>query len=517
MAEENQIRWMIADGGTTPRPRSEASWPRIEERSRAILASLSANIAVIDRQGGIVAVNPAWEQYADANGVGPDRCWTQANYLDVCRTASSDPNGEGTAAIVADNLRRLLDGKIDEFSLEYPCHSVSEQRWCLLVATPLRHAEGGAVVSHYDITQRKLAEIALMDREERLRAILHTASDAIVTADCGGVIDTINPATEAMFGYSANELVGRRFSDLIHSPSGVEVDGVIQKCSRETPGGQIPAGREMEGRRRDGSPFPLELSVSPLNPQGFYTVILRDISNRKRLQKHLLDVATAEQRRIGQELHDGTQQELTGLSYFAGSILSVLDAASPPSASGSGEWKIAEEDYLHLRETARRLRQGLSQTIQRVNELSHGIMPVQIDSEGLQAALCDLAHATDSRRSIRCRFEGEEPVGVPNNTVATQLFRISQEALNNALRHSQATQINITLSRKENSVVVEIEDNGCGFDPLVSRRPPGLKDGIGLSIMDYRANSIGGTLCIQRNATGGMTVSVIVPIIENQT
>ena len=140
-----------------------------QERLQNVLDSLPEHIAVTDRVGRIVMVNAAWRGFAERNGGGAtDRCGVGTNYLEVCLSPDAIGQGgrrDGIARAVHDGLHRILDGKADDFTIEYPCHSSDEQRWFLMHATRLNDPDGGVVVSHINITNRKLMELRLDDED----------------------------------------------------------------------------------------------------------------------------------------------------------------------------------------------------------------------------------------------------------------------------------------------------------------------------------------------------------------
>jgi PAS domain S-box-containing protein len=349
--------------------------------------------------------------------------------------------------------------------------------------------------------------------EEQLRAVLNNAYDAIIVIDGRGVITGVNPATERMFGYAQQELIGQNVRVLMPPPFCDEHDAYIARYLRTGEAHIIGIGREVSGLRKDGSTFPVDLTVSRIDHMGLFTGTIHDNSLRKELQKQVLEIAVEEQRRIGQELHDGTGQELTGLSLFAGTLVDLLNKA-PQTASDPKAGRLLEEDeLLCLRQTANRLSEGLVEANRHVQQLSRGIMPVQIEAEGLRSALEELAASTDSPPKVNCRFDCLAPVMVANNTAATHLYRIAQEAVNNALRHSRADQIRISFLQGTDGIVLEVCDNGIGFDPAVMNRTAalGTTHGFGLRILNYRAGMIGGTLRITRGAEGGMLVKCTLP------
>ena len=144
-------------------------------------------------------------------------------------------------------------------------------------------------------------------------------------------------------------------------------------------------------------------------------------------------------------------------------------------------------------------------------------MPVHVDAEGLRSALALLASATNDVKGINCRFDCYEPVAVENATTATNLYRIAQESLKNAIQHGRANQIQISLGTQDGRFFLEIQDNGVGFDPanLPTNTVTAETQGMGLQIMEYRARMIGGTLLIRRQSTGGMSIKCEVLLAED--
>ncbi len=401
-----------------------------------------------------------------------------------------------------------------------------DSRYFLRRILPYRttdHVLGGVVITFVDLTQRKQFEAAqreadsrhfeeLHETAERLQAILDTAADAIVTFDPAGKIDSVNAMTESLFGYQRDEVIGESIALLIPSLSARsernEMAGEIKNAIER----RVGKLHEAVAKRKDGSLFPVDLAINRVDHLELYTGILRDISHQKQLQTHVLEIAADEQRRIGQELHDGTQQELTGLSLFAGTLCNYLEHAESDSTAARAEWKLSNTDYLQIKKTAAKLSQGLTEANQHVRTLSHGIMPVQIDAEGLRSALTELATDTSEQQKIRCRFEFVGSGFLANNSIATQLYRIAQESLSNAIKHGQADDVLITLSQHSENIVLEVQDNGVGFDPQATSRPASGSDGFGLRIMEYRASMLGGDLRVDRSDQTGTIVRCTVPV-----
>jgi two-component system CheB/CheR fusion protein len=266
-----------------------------------------------------------------------------------------------------------------------------------------------------------------------------------------------------------------------------EHDGYIANYLRTGDARIIGIGREVTGRRKDGSVFPMDLSVSEvrLDERRLFTGFVRDITDRKRLEEEILTASDAERRRIGHGLHDGLGQHLAGIELMSQVLEQELEGKSKAAAAQAG--RIAQ----HVRE-------AISQT----RMLARGLSPVSVESNGLMSALHELASTISGLFRIKCAFQCPEPVLVPDNTVATHLYRIAQEATNNAIKHGKASNITITLNNKLGMAELEIRDDGKGFS-----KPSLDGDGMGLRIMKYRAGIIGGALEIRPEKGGGSTVT----------
>ncbi len=327
---------------------------------------------------------------------------------------------------------------------------------------------------------------ALSDSKERMRAVLQTAVEGIITIDERGIIESLNPAAVKIFGYKAEEVIGKNVSVLMPSPYREEHDGYMANYLRTGRAKIIGIGREVMGQRKDGSVFPMDLSVGEMRLAGgrMFTGIVRDITERKRLEKEILEISDREQRRIGQDLHDDLGQQLTGIELLAQVLHQRLEAGSSKEAGQ------AEEISRYVREA-----------IRHAKHLARGLSPVQVESEGLMAALQQLASSTEKLFRVSCKFHCTPPVLVNDHVVATQLYRIAQEAVSNAIRHGRAKRVQIHLKSPADRIVLMVKDHGVGF-----REPPKGSTGMGLRIMQYRAGMIGGTLSVQQDLDGGTSV-----------
>ncbi len=359
----------------------------------------------------------------------------------------------------------------------------------------------------------------LKEKNEHLQAIWDSAFDAIITIDHRGRIETANRAAERMFGYTSAELLGQNISLLMPNPYRDEHDRYIRRYHETGHERILNTPRELVALRKDGTIFPIDLSVTQVDHTECFTGIIRDISDRKRLQRHILEIASEEQRRLGRELHDGTGQELTGLSLTAGALLETIDALPMTTTGRRTVRQLDESTFARVRDIIAKINAKLVEANRHVHELSHGIMPVQVDAGALQSSLEELARSINLPPTIHCHFDCPLPVTLSNNSVATHLYRIAQEAVNNSLRHSQATEIVLSLRQKGREIVLEVLDNGIGIDEATTRITEAKQDhGMGMRTMRYRAGIIGGTLQIERRKEGGTVVKCIaLQSDENET
>ena len=527
-------------------------------------------------------------------------------------------------------------------------------------------------VAFTDITTRKQAEQALRDNETRLRTVLDTAVDGIITIDERGTMESFNQAAVKLFGYSADEAIGQNVSLLMPSPYREQYDRYLanyrdtgspreiggapsgsqpQPMARREGTSQAPEvisrgerkiigiGREVSGRRKDGSTFPLDLSVSEvqlggrriftgivrditrrkqaedtlqaseeryrtllkavpdlmfrLKADGTYVdfhaeesadlavppeklvglnirqapfppdvvdqclaaieqaiqtgrmqvveyslpqpggervyearivkssaddevvSIVRDVTERKRLEKEVLEISDLEQGRIGQDLHDGLCQHLAGIEFglmslredLAGSPRGVNNPRTQALATANTPRGESKKQAAKVSEIARLVRQAIEQT----RTLARGLSPVMLVPDGLMNGLHELTIAIEKAFNISCAFNCLEPVLFQDNAVATHLYRIAQEAIHNAIRHGKAKFVVVNLFKANGRIVLAVKDDGVGFS---SR--PGKHNGMGLRIMQYRANMVSGSLVVQREPAGGTSVICSLRVAETQ-
>lgn len=213
-----------------------------------------------------------------------------------------------------------------------------------------------------------------------------------------------------------------------------------------------------------------------------------DITQRKELERQLLEITAKTQRHIGQELHDCVGQEITGLGLMAQTLSQRL------LESGSEQ------------RLANRLVAGLNQLHKQIRALARGLIPVEMEAKGLWAALDDLAASASEQSGVSVKFHCPEWIEMPDHATSMELYRIAQEAVSNALRHGRPRNIHLTISPQSNDLCLRIKDDGVGI-PEQAKESKGL----GIRIMEYRAALIGGVLRIRPAEEGGTVVTVTLP------
>ena len=241
--------------------------------------------------------------------------------------------------------------------------------------------------------------------------------------------------------------------------------------------------------------FPIALVVGVLlarRTSALQQTVARETAERERLEHEMLEISEREQRRIGQDLHDGLCQQLAGIEMLSQVLAKKLAAKSKDGSARATE-------------IAKAVREAISQT----RLLARGLSPVTLESEGLMSALTELALNTEKMFHVRCNFDCPVVVKFNDHAAATHLFRIAQEAVSNAIKHGRAKIISIELRENPSHLHLQINDNGTGFPKKFSH-----SSGMGLGIMQSRINMVGGTVSIERRPDGGTRVVIMAPKIR---
>lgn len=383
------------------RVRAEDEILQARHFAESTLEAIPASIVVLDAHGTIISTNQAWNAFAEANDGTLNVGGVGTNYLAVCDAASAD--GVEEASRFAEGIREVMRGEASRFSIEYACHSPSQQRWFVGYVTPFAgNGPHSVVIAHVDVSERKRAE---------------------------QVIRRLN-----------NELEKR-----------------------------------VEMRT---------LQLQQLNEE-----LQQQIAARKSLEKEILHISEHEKQSIGQDLHDDLGQQLAGIWLLSDLLKTSLAEKKSPEAEDAAKITTLLKDALAL-----------------TRSLARGLHPVAVQAGGLVAALDELASRTSSMFRIQCRCKCPPAIDM-DNTIATHLYRIAQEAVTNAVKHGLAKEIDIELSTNPHRTVLSVKDQGKSHGRRSFDQDPDHR-GMGMRIMRYRAEIIGGNLDIRRSQSGAGTAVV---------
>ena len=351
------------------------------------------------------------------------------------------------------------------------------------------------------IAERKRAEIALRQSEERYRELFENARDALYVHDLEGNYIRINRAAERLSGFTRDEIIGHNFTEFI-APDHIRL--VRESfCAKLAKKGETTY--EVDVMAKDGRRVPVEVSSRSIYENGVLVGVqgmARDITERKMAQdtlqmfsRQLIDAQEDERRRIARELHDQIGQVLTAVKISLHCVQQVCDGS---------------EALSYVKDNV----DAVDEALRLVRDLSVDLRPPVLDDLGLATAL----HWYIDRYAKRTGLQVELVIDLPNPTerfsreLETASFRIAQEALTNIVRHANATQIQIRLAKDGNVLLLSIKDDGVGFDPEHLRKRAYPAATLGLISMQERAHAAGGTVEIDSEISKGTEVRFRLPL-----
>jgi PAS domain S-box-containing protein len=334
------------------------------------------------------------------------------------------------------------------------------------------------------ISRQLRAEAALKERYENL---FENANDMVFTHDLTGNITSVNKVGEQLLGRSREQIIGRGVVEFVAEE---QRDAVKQWLAGVATGAELPSA-DWDFVNAGAQRVRLEISARLMEQarrEPEVESIARDITERKGLEREILEISNREQRRIGHDLHDGVCQQLAAIAYRLDILGDQLQAKGVVESSET-----------------ERIGALLNDAVQQTRGVARGLFPVQLDESGLAPALEELADNVSSLFRIQCRFDGADPLPAADKSSALHLYYIAQEAVSNAIKHGKATDVTISLARAGDRLQLTILDNGSGFQlPAVGSA------GMGLRIMRYRARMIGGTLEIKSQPKHGTQITCTV-------
>jgi PAS domain S-box-containing protein len=415
---------------------------------------------------------------------GPELAFSIFYFIPVCVVSWYAGRPAGMAMALLSSVAWLLAEMFWQISYSHPFVPF----WNAFVRCTLFLISGALTA---EVAERKRIEEALRKQTSILQSILNSMRDGVMVFDGQGEM--------LLYNRSAEELLGRRLEGLnaddwlqeqnLYLPDALTVFSPAESPLARALRGQTVETNEVFLRRQNGKgELWLKATYGPLvNGDGHANggvVVFSDVSSQRTLEKQIAEISDREQRRIGQDLHDGLCQHLVSTAFAASVLRQKLET--------QGLKQTAEvEQIVDL------LNDGITQA----RSLARGLYPVRLEADGLTSALEELAESVETLTDIECRITCDEPVLIADYIVGGNLFRIAQEAVNNAVKHSKAKSISIELESVEEEVTLSVHDDGIGFSARIQKH-----GGMGVHIMHYRARLIGASLDIRRGSNGGTTV-----------
>src|SRR5580658_3519468 len=488
---------VFADPGSNPAPAMEhfvengqdARGPNLEAKYRALLEQIPAVVfmASLDRGVSEAYVSPQIEAalgYSREEWLEDPVRWYERIHPDDKQRWSLEAAEMFLSGKPLRSAYRVIarDGRVIWFHCDARMMRWEDGRpWCI---------HGVA----FDISDIKRIEEELQKERNFVSAILDTVGALVVVLDSQGRILRFNPACELTTGYSMEEVQGKCIWDLFLLPEETDRFRSLFEVLRTD---LLPQNYQTSWVTRHGDQRLIAWSSTLLPGSGetvdYIIATGIDITERKHLEKAILDISAREQRRIGQDLHDGLGQHLTGIAFMA----KVHEA------------KLAEQNRSETDDAAKIVRL-VNEAIHKTRELARGLLPVVSDSQGLMSALQLWAAEVEDLFGVSCRFQCETPVLIHDDTVATHLYHIAQEAVNNAIKHGNPQSVLIQLSAEQGRGTLLVKDDGTGIADN-----PANSQGMGLHIMNYRAGVIGGALEVRRDSPRGTVVTCIFPVRDS--
>ncbi len=524
----------LGDLAHQERRRAEEALTESEEKYRTVLNACPDPVVVYDMEGRGVYVNPEFSRVfgwspmevlgkkldyvpkknwpetrvmidkvlagQSFSGVESRRYTKEGNILDVSISAAIHLNRDGIPVGSVHILRDITDQKLAQEQLRKARDELElrvEERTVKLARTAER--------LKLELAERRRVEESLRLSEERFRSVAQTAGDAIITIDSRGKIAFWNDAAEDIFGYSADEAMGKLLTFIMPKRFRADHKKGFHRVISTGKSGIIGKTVERVAQRKGGAEFPVEASIASWKTQEgvFFTGIVRDITPRKRaeeqirhLSRQLINVIEEERKRLARDLHDEFGQSLTTLHFGIEALCNSLP-----------------EEVWDLRAKCDEAITLIQELGEDIRNISSELRPGMLDHLGLVPTLkWYIADFAKRMEGLQIDFRAIGVKKRPDPEIEIVLYRILQEALNNVAKHSQAKRVTVLLTYSHPRLIFTIEDDGIGFEIEAMESLEGGKRAIGLIGMRERVGSVGGTIDIRSRRQEGTMIRVELPI-----
>ena len=332
------------------------------------------------------------------------------------------------------------------------------------------------------IIRRQLTTEAAM--KERYENLFENAKDMVFTHDSHGCITSVNKTGEQFLGRRREDILGKNLVTFVVEDQRDALKEWLDQVSQ----GVEMAATEWDFINPGGANRRVEISALLVTQEGSapeVESVARDVTERKRLEREILQISNREQRRIGHDLHDGVCQQLAAIAYLIDILADQLQERKLPEFS-----------------EAERIAGLVNETMSQTRSVARGLFPVRLEEEGLVSALEEVVNNAARIFRVHCQFACTEPEPRLETTAALHLYYIAQEAVLNAAKHGGATEISVTISRQQERFALTVADNGRGFETGESN-----SGGMGIRIMRYRAQVIGATLDLKSRPGKGTQIT----------
>ena len=509
--KEIEERWLIAKDengkairalGTvqdiTERKKAESKLNENENYLRTILDTVPECVKVLNSKGELLYMNPAGLAIIEAD-----------NEQQVLGTQMTDMVDQKYRIGFNRLTKEVFKGNSGTFEFEITGLKGSH-RWMETNAVPLKDTTGKIVNllgATRDITVRKKAEEAVKNTEERRKLIMNSALDAIICIDKDGMITFWNPQAEQIFGWSENEVMGKVLSSIIIPEHFRSIhDSGMKNYLKTGEGKAINVLLQLYAIRRNGTEFPIELTVLPIRQDGeeFFCAFIRDITERKDAEKeifkttaelhqltdHLQTIREDERKRIAREIHDDLGQQLTAIKMDTVWIDKQIPA-----------------ETVAVKNKLQNMLELLDGSHQSVRKILNELRPAALDDNGLLEALQWQGRQFTETTGIPVHFKTNIGSSNLTNETATCIFRVYQESLTNIMRYAHATVVVSSLKSRNGSIILAIEDDGKGFDTALSE----TKKRFGLLGMKERVISLNGKFDLVSSPGKGTKIVIRLP------